>query len=854
MGRGYWVLGFLALAATTVGCEEDELTEVQGELGVPEVIDFGDVQVGMTAKVDGKFTNGGRARIEITKFSGEGLAGSRRQFILPRLAQEGLAINAGREELVLFEFQPFEAAAEPYEVSVVVEIAGEEPRTLILRGRGVVSGLEITPNPLDFETVLAGASRTLELTITNRLSIPVTLRSLRNQGGRPEARQNAGSGQFTIDTEVDSQGLLNGGMEIAPGASIVVPVTYSPDPSDPESGDRARWAVSNCDFELCTVQVDLRGQGTTAALACTPEALDFGAVNPGRTRNLSLVCTNIAADEITVDGWAFDGGTDAEYSLGTPSQSQVVAAGASVSIEIAFSPTQATYDMGIMPQGSLLVDNSHSLGGQLNPVRVQLNGRAGGPTLVVTPIALHFGEVAVGTRNDKVFLVENRGLEPLIVSMVNPDRDNTGMFSVDAMPFNLNVGTSSIVTVRFAPTTTGTVASAVQLSTNDSLAQTFDVLVDGSGISLPPCNYRTTPTRLNFGAVIFGQTAILGTRIENLGQDDCLINDLEIMPRTFGSTTAFTLVNGNQTGVLLAPGASLDVPVEYAPVSAGGDGADLGFYISDPMNPNPRVPLYGVGEPLVQVQCPPPIVTQAGVPVTLTANGIASGATITGYAWALTSFPLGGQGTPNQWSPNPPTAITETFLPYIVGTYDIQVTMMDNAGRLASCTTQVIAEGEGLQVTMTWDGAGDVDLHLHNGTTTSPWFTTDDCSYTDRTPAWDAAFPAATGPNPELDFDNTSSNGPENTRVLVPIVGHTYTVAAHNFSRSAGRRVTIDIFCGGTLPQATYVSRPLVGSGSGNCSTNDFWKVAQVTFTSQNTCTVIPVDTYGPSSAACAAF
>lgn len=853
MGRGYWALGFLALTATSVGCEQDEFTAVSGELGVPEVIDFGDVQVGMTAKLDATFSNSGRARVTIKSFSGDSLAGSRRQFILPTV-QEGININAGREEFATFKFQPFEAAAEPYEVSIQVEIAGEVPQVLILRGRGVASGLEVTPNPLDFQTVLAGASRTLDLTITNRLAVPVTLRSLIHQGTTPEARQTSGSGQFTIDIEVDAQGLLNGGMPLAAGASIVVPVTYAPDPTAPEGGDRARWAISNCDFELCTVQVDLRGKGTTAALACIPQALDFGAVNPGRTRNLSLECTNIAADEITVDGWAFESSTASEYSLGTVSRSQVIAAGAAITIDVAFSPSQATYDMGFMAQGSLLVSNSHSIGGQLNPVRVELNGRAGGPTLVVTPVALHFGEVAVGTHNDKVFLVENRGLEPLIVSMVDADRDNTGMFAVDALPFSLNVGTSSVVTVRFAPTATGTVASAVRLTTNDSLAQTFDVTVDGSGLTLPPCSYRTTPTRLNFGAIIFGQTAVLGTRIENLGQDDCLINDVEILPRTFGSTTAYTLVNGNQTGVLLAPGASLDVPVEYVPVSPGGDGADLGFYISDPMNPNPRVPLYGVGEPLVQVECPPPIVTQAGVPVTLTANGIASGATITGYAWALTSFPIGGQGTPNQWSPNPPTAITETFLPYIVGTYDIQVTMTDNVGRMAFCTTQVIAEGEGLQVTMTWDGAGDVDLHLHNGNTSSPWFTSDDCSYTDRTPAWDAAFPAATGPNPELDFDNTSSNGPENTRVLVPIVGHTYTIAAHNYSGATGRRVTVDIFCGGTLPQATYISRPLAGTGFGNCSSSDFWRVAQVTFTSQNTCTVIPVDTYGPSSAACAAF
>lgn len=851
MGRRILIFPILAVAGMAVGCDDTNFAVVQGSLELPEVIDFGDVQVGITARLPLTLVNKGSAQVTVSGFSAENLAGARYQFTIP---SEGVKVLAGRQENTNFSFQPFEASDTPYEVVVTIELEGQDPRTLTLKGRGVVSGLEITPNPLDFETVLAGSSRTLELTLTNRLSQSVTLRSQRYQGGVAEAEPSSGTGRFDIDVMVDNQGLLNGGLVLAPGASLTVPVTYTPDPSNLSATDRAQWTVSNCDFELCEVKVNLRGMGTTGALSCAPQAVEFGAVNPDRTLSAPVVCTNVAADKITVDGWGIESGSDSEYTVLTPVTPTALDAGESMTIEVAFSPTQTTWDTSAMPQGALLVDSSHSVGGALDAVRVPLTGRAGGPTLVVSPPALHYGEVAVGTYYDKRLLIENRGLEPLNVTMVVDDRDGTGAFSTDLSAFTLGVGTSTVMTVRFAPTAAGPVASAVQFVSNDTLAPIFDVPVDGAGLTLPPCAYRTTPTRLNFGAVPFSETPVMAVRIENIGQDPCLVNDLEIQPRTLGATTAFSLVNGNQTGLMLAPGANVDVPVQYAPMSPGGDGADLAFYISSPMNPNPRVPLYGVGEPLVQVQCPPPVTTQAGVPVTLTATGLAIGANITGYSWALTSFPVGGQGTPNQWSPNPPNAITEAFLPFIVGVYDIQVTMTDDVGRMASCTTQVIAEGEGLQVTMTWDGAGDVDLHVHDGVTTSPWYGNDDCYYSNRTPIWNPGFPISTGPNPELDFDNTSANGPENTRILVPEVGQTYTVAAHNYSRSAGRLVTIDIYCGGTLPQATFVSRALTGTDSGDCTANDFWKVAQVIFTSQNTCTVVPIDTYGPSSAACTSF
>ena len=87
------------------------------------------------------------------------------------------------------------------------------------------------------------------------------------------------------------------------------------------------------------------------------------------------------------------------------------------------------------------------------------------------------------------------------------------------------------------------------------------------------------------------------------------------------------------------------------------------------------------------------------------------------------------------------------------------------------------------------------------------------------------------------------------TSLALNIAEKGYTIAVHNYARAAGRVATVDVFCGGvSSPSQTFTSRPLQGNSSGDSSPNDFWKVAQVVFTSPTTCVITPINTYGPSS------
>ncbi len=234
------------------------------------------------------------------------------------------------------------------------------------------------------------------------------------------------------------------------------------------------------------------------------------------------------------------------------------------------------------------------------------------------------------------------------------------------------------------------------------------------------------------------------------------------------------------------------------------------------------------------VTCPAAVTAPAGTPVALTATS----STPATYLWELVS-PAGALHTLT-----PAAALSTTFSSVIVGSYTLRFTATDAMGRAASCMTAVNMVGHGLRVEMTWDTDGnDVDLHVHDGAATAWFDATRDCYFRNRAPAWDGA---GTADDPRLDTDDTDGRGPENIRVDAPPTSQSYSVGAHYWAGSVASNVTVRIYCGERLAAPAFV-RSLRG---GDGSTNDFWRVARVRFTSASTCTVTPVDDVIATSAA----
>ncbi|HJL14980.1 MAG TPA: hypothetical protein RMH99_04950 [Sandaracinaceae bacterium LLY-WYZ-13_1] len=245
------------------------------------------------------------------------------------------------------------------------------------------------------------------------------------------------------------------------------------------------------------------------------------------------------------------------------------------------------------------------------------------------------------------------------------------------------------------------------------------------------------------------------------------------------------------------------------------------------------------------VTCPATVTTTPLTSVGITATAEDDG-TITRWRWTVTDRPAGSMGA----APSPRNAASTDFTPDVAGVYELTVTATDDDGMTGTCVTRVEAGNvDGLRIEMSWDtNRTDMDLHLMNREGTRWGSGDDDCYYANcntrmsGVPVLDWYGPDDED-DPRLDIDDTDGFGPENINITTPEPG-TYRVAVHNYRGTGPNAVTVRIYCGGstTTPRRTF--GPVDLRGRGTSTSNDFWRVADVTVDASG-CTIADLSRAG---------
>ncbi len=99
-----------------------------------------------------------------------------------------------------------------------------------------------------------------------------------------------------------------------------------------------------------------------------------------------------------------------------------------------------------------------------------------------------YGSVANGGSLTKSFTIRNNGTTPLTLSGTTIDGINLANFTVTTSPASsLAAGSSTILEVRFAPTSSGNKTAALHIASSDaSVGAAFDINLTGIGVSTPP--------------------------------------------------------------------------------------------------------------------------------------------------------------------------------------------------------------------------------------------------------------------------------------------------------------------------------------------------------------------------------
>ena len=339
---------------------------------------------------------------------------------------------------------------------------------------------------------------------------------------------SGGSGQLRAYNAVPQNGRLNlvYSVSIGQGSKFAVPAT-----------DNGRVYVGTRDGHVL-------GFGRPAASALTAAPVNFGSTAVGSTVSKTLTVT--ATKALTVTGVD----TAAPFTASIPGGTATLAAGATLTVPVTFTPTVA----GAASGTATFTTSAGTVGFDLNGVGTQAG-------LSASPASLAFGTIPTGANKTLSATITNTGTTTATITAVTPA---TGAFTSPSLPAvgsTIPAGGSVAISVKYAPTEAGTATSSVKL-TGSTGAVT--VALTGTSVSGAP-RLTIAPSPLAFGATLLGTTASSTFTISNSGNTSLTITKAAPPVGEFNTTTP--VAEGQQ----IVPGDTVQQKITYTPTGAGAD-------------------------------------------------------------------------------------------------------------------------------------------------------------------------------------------------------------------------------------------------------------------------------------------
>ncbi|MEO7029630.1 MAG: choice-of-anchor D domain-containing protein [Acidobacteriaceae bacterium] len=248
---------------------------------------------------------------------------------------------------------------------------------------------------------------------------------------------------------------------------------------------------------------------------------------------------------------------------------------------------------------------------------VTLLGTSGAAPLTLSPTALDFGTVNIGSSGTLAVTISNVSSSPVMLTALSGSGDFAAAYgNCPSAGSALAAGASCVLQVTFTPTVAGTRTGTLSLSTN---ATTLPLTVALTGNAVV-AKLQITPGALAFGTIAVGAPANLSLTLLNSGSAP--VTGIGIA--SSGANAADFAVTVPCSVTTLQPGQGCAVTVTFTPSAVGARSATLSVASSDPSSPA-TIPLTGSGS--------------APESFTLTVNGGPS-ATVTVKSGSPATYPL----------------------------------------------------------------------------------------------------------------------------------------------------------------------------------------------------------------------
>jgi hypothetical protein len=340
-----------------------------------------------------------------------------------------------------------------------------------------IGALAVDRSTLDFGAVAVGSAATEAVVLSN----------LSEDTLRVAARL---SGDAVFE-------LSDADIALAPGGDSTLSVTFVPT-GDMAYGGTVGLALedgTSLDVTLVGTGGDVGDTGSSGgALEITPGSKDFGSVDLGGASTFDFTVANRGSEDVVVESVA---ATNAAFTVtgGTLSTPQVISAGASKTVRVAFSPSAAVdYTGQLVLQTDLSPSEvSASLSGSGNDSctgcapRIRVD--TGGDAYSVTDFFSF-----LGAEDSRTWTIENTGDADLIVSSVTVNNDSIstcGEFAISRFTGPKTVAPSASTTFSISYAVTSNCAdlpqgafdaNVVHVLSNDRSESDYVIEVGGLGV------------------------------------------------------------------------------------------------------------------------------------------------------------------------------------------------------------------------------------------------------------------------------------------------------------------------------------------------------------------------------------
>jgi Abnormal spindle-like microcephaly-assoc'd, ASPM-SPD-2-Hydin len=173
----------------------------------------------------------------------------------------------------------------------------------------------------------------------------------------------------------------------------------------------------------------------------------------------------------------------------------------------------------------------------------------------VSPAALDFGNVAVGSGTMETVKITNDGTASLTISKFSVTGTGYQIGGLSA-PMTLSAGQTATLNVSYTAASSGATTGVVTITSNADDSPTA-VPLNGGGET---ASLSLSPASLNFGAVTVGTSATQTVKITNTGSSAAKISEISV-------TGADISVSGVSTPATIAAGQSAQVTATFKPTS-----------------------------------------------------------------------------------------------------------------------------------------------------------------------------------------------------------------------------------------------------------------------------------------------